>query len=327
MNAAVQFLTGTFPFSPEFQNVAMAFQGAVMVRNGANKNRNLHWFHAFMLSVVTGYAGGILNFIWLAKPSSFFANDLAMGSCIIAFLFVNYLPMNIGFLICRTFPFSILIVSGAQLFRSIGLVKFATVAFVTFKDNPSSYYPIPVFGPIMYATLLGNMGGFFSKGFEQHVGNGVPWPFQNGVFCATFYLFYAKDKDGPIGNFLRSSVPLASILGLDDETFACAFVSLFMQVMGILQMPEFFGPSFTPFQPAFFRLTGSVEKVETTIAKKQPTATLALAAAPQNSKERDLSVKPSAVVHTKETEDAQGNSSAKRKKRKKKASGVKEKEL
>lgn len=46
---------------------------------------------------------------------------------------------------------------------------------------------------------------------------------------------------------LRRYFPLAKMLGLDDRTFATAFVSLFMQIMGILQIPAFLGPSFTPF--------------------------------------------------------------------------------
>jgi hypothetical protein len=34
---------------------------------------------------------------------------------------------------------------------------------------------------------------------------------------------------------------------LDDATFAAVVVSLFMQVTGILQMPAFLGPDFSPF--------------------------------------------------------------------------------
>jgi hypothetical protein len=36
-------------------------------------------------------------------------------------------------------------------------------------------------------------------------------------------------------------------MGVDDEMFAIVTVSLFMQVIGILQMPHFLGPSFNPF--------------------------------------------------------------------------------
>ena len=39
----------------------------------------------------------------------------------------------------------------------------------------------------------------------------------------------------------------ARIADIDDEMFAIVAVSLFMQVIGILQMPHFLGPSFNPF--------------------------------------------------------------------------------
>mmetsp|Transcript_15554 Transcript_15554/g.20257 ORF Transcript_15554/g.20257 Transcript_15554/m.20257 type:complete len:320 (+) Transcript_15554:216-1175(+) len=274
MDQAIIFLTGAFPYSAEFQNVGIALQGAMGVRKGPNKEGKLHWFHAFMLSVLAAFAGGTLNFIWMGKPSGMIANDLVMGSCIIAYILVNLLPFDIGFMFFNTLPASMMIVSSAQLFRALGTVKFLNVAFNAFKDSPSAYYPIPVFGPIIYAILLANMGPLVLKGFEGHVCNGVPWAVQNGVFCATFYHFYANDQEGPIGTLLRKALPFASQLGLDDATFAGIFVSVFMQIMGILQMPEFLGPSFTPFgtailSPFMDHSTWNVGKEETAFSKKQ----------------------------------------------------------
>lgn len=95
------------------------------------------------------------------------------------------------------------------------------------------------------------MGSFISKGLEGHVANGMPWPFQNGVFCATFYHFFVNDQKGPIGIFLRSLFPTTIRLGLDDTTFAKTFISFFMQWTGLLQMQDFLGPSFSPFDIAF----------------------------------------------------------------------------
>lgn len=247
LNLAVAFLTGDFPGSAEFQNLGMAIQGAMNVRKGPNREKKLHWFHAFMLSVVAGFAGGIFTFIWMGMPSSILSNDLGMGSCIIAFAFVNFIPFDLGYFCFNALPISLLITSSAQLFRSLSLVKFVKTCFLAFRDSPSDYYPIPVFGPIIYGTLLGNMGALFMKGFEYHVGNGVPWMVQNGVFCSSFYHFYVHDTDGCIGQFLRSCMPFSRLFDMDDATIACAFVSLFMQVMGILQMPEFLGPNFSPF--------------------------------------------------------------------------------
>jgi hypothetical protein len=93
------------------------------------------------------------------------------------------------------------------------------------------------------------MGPFFMKGVEGHVANGMPWPIQNGLFCCSFYHFFVHDtKGGPIGFVLRRALlPVASWLGLDDYSFAAVIVSLFMQIMGQLQIPAFLGPSFSPF--------------------------------------------------------------------------------
>jgi hypothetical protein len=37
------------------------------------------------------------------------------------------------------------------------------------------------------------------------------------------------------------------LLGIDDKAFAACVVTYFMQVMGILQLPAFLGPQFSPF--------------------------------------------------------------------------------
>lgn len=250
---------------------------------GPNKDKKLHWFHAFMLSVIAGYAGGCFGLIWMGKPTPMLSNDLNVASCILAFVLVNYMPFDLGFKICNTLPFKLVTVSFAQLFRALGIVKFVTVCFEAFKDTPSAYYPIPVFGPILYATLLGNMGGFFMKGFEGHIANGMPWAVQNGLFCGSLYHFFVHDKIGIVGTTLRRfaylpetemfGFSLPAMLGLDDRMFAAVFVSLFMQVMGILQMPAFLGPTFSPFMTILspFRdsSTWGVGKTESEYNKRQ----------------------------------------------------------
>ncbi len=246
----VDFLTGDFEYSSELQSFWMAFQGVMIVRNGVNHDRHMNWFHAFLLSIMCGYGGAVFGFIWMGKPSSMLSNDLNFGSCILCFLFVNYLPFDLGYNLGNFLPVVLVTTSFSQLFRSSGLMKFVGVAFEDLKQSPSRYYPIPVFGPILYGTLLGNMSGFFLKGFHGYLADGMPWPFQNGLVCATLYHFYVNDTTGPIGNALRDFVHtyLHTLQGgLDDRTFATAAVSLFMQIVGILHMPIFLGPNFSPF--------------------------------------------------------------------------------
>lgn len=242
----IDFLCGESPYSSELQAFLMAVQGAVAVRKGPNKDGKLHWFHAFCLSVMAAFAGGMFGFLWMGKPSSMLSNDLNLGGCILAFVAVNYIPG--GYTVLTSLPGTILVTSFAQLFRCTGIRKFVSTAFEAFKDSPSKYYDIPVFGPILYATLLGNMGGFFVKGFEGHIENGMPWAVQQGLFCSGFLHFYVNDKTGPVGTLLRRFSFAQKMVGIEDDyIFASCFISVFMQVFGILQLPEFLGPSFSPF--------------------------------------------------------------------------------
>ncbi len=255
----ISFLTGDFPYTTEFQAFFMALQGAMKVRTGKNKDGKMNWFHAFCQGVVLSYAGGLLSPLWMGKPTSLLSNDINMASCIIAYILVNYVPLNIGFNIANLFPMRLLTVMGAQLFRAMGIMKFVDIAFNAFKDTPTKYYPTPILGPICNGMILGNMGSFFALGFEGHLKNEMPLPFKNGLFVSSFYHFLANDK-GPIGEYLRSIIEPFT-LGLTHEVFAVVVASLFMQSWAILQMPEFLGPQFNPFN-LFRILSKRKEQIE-----------------------------------------------------------------
>lgn len=249
----VAYLNAGFVGSAEFQAFFMALQGAMIVRNGLNDKGQLNWFHAFVKGVVISYAGALFTPLWMGRPTSMLSSDMNMAMCIIAYSIVNCIPFGIGHKIGNFYPIRLLTVMGAQLFRSMGMIKFVDIAYEAFKDNPSAYYPTPIFGPILNGTILANMGSFFAKGFDGHVKDGLPFPFQNGLFCASVYHFVAHD-DGPVGLFLKhyvrmvmQSIPRELIMGISVKTFVITGVSLFMQINGILQMPEFFGPTFSPF--------------------------------------------------------------------------------
>jgi hypothetical protein len=179
LSAVLSYLTGTSPFTMELQALAMSFQGAMAVRNGLNRDGKMHFFHAFALSTILGFGGGWMGFILMGKPSSMITGgDINITACAISFILANYTPFDIGYKLGNFLPFVLVYTSFAQVFRALGLVKFISAAFN--EVNPSPYYPIPVLGPILYGTMLGNMGSFFVKGFDGHLKNGIPWPFQNG---------------------------------------------------------------------------------------------------------------------------------------------------
>ena len=179
MDYLVNYLTSAFPLAVEYRSVGMGLQGAMAVRNGPNKDGKMHWFHAFALGTVVAFGGGWFTPLWMGKPTAMIASDLNPAICVAVFLFVNLMPMQFGYKLCKTLPGTMLITSAAQLFRAMGMMGFITTAFNELK--PSAYYPIPVLGPILYGTLLGNMGALFTKGFNGVLSGGMGFPFQNGM--------------------------------------------------------------------------------------------------------------------------------------------------
>jgi hypothetical protein len=161
-DAVVAYLTGASAYSSELQSFFMAVQGAMAVRKTRNRDgKQLAWFHAFCLSVLIGYAGGMFGFLWMGRPSAMLSNDLNLAGCIAAFVLVNYTPYDVGFHLLDTLPLTVVTASWAQLFRCTGLVRFVTACYGEFKDSPSAYYPIPVFGPILYGTVRCSMSAKF----------------------------------------------------------------------------------------------------------------------------------------------------------------------
>lgn len=60
-----------------------------------------------------------------------------------------------------------------------------------------------------------------------------------------FYHIYTHDDEGVIGISMRSLIKSTGIQGeLDDKLFATLVVTGFMQLAGILMLPEFYGPSY-----------------------------------------------------------------------------------
>jgi len=240
----ISILTGTSPFNVELRTFGQAFMGAMAVRRGKNKNKEMNWFHAFALSTIVAFGGGWFGFIWMGKPTSLITNgDLTLTLCVISFIISTYTPMNIGYKFGSFLPVKIVMNCWAQLFRALGMIGFINAAAA--ECFPSKYYPTPILGPVVYGTLLGNMGMFFLKGFHQHLEKDIPWPFQNGLVIGLFYHVYTHDKLGYLGITLRSVVQSTGIQGImDDNIFATLVVTVFMQVSGILMLPEFFGPTY-----------------------------------------------------------------------------------
>jgi len=272
-----------FPYATEIVCLAMSIQGSMSVRNNnnnnsassSNTNNNkrppppMNTFHAFIKSTLTAYAGATFTNVFMARPTAMLSNDIFFGSCILGFAVVNYVPY--GYSLCNTFPILAIINILSQVFRISGIINYSDVAYHAFKEAPSAYYPMPIFGPILFPTLLGNMGGFIWYGIDGYLaqgGGGMPWLFQQGMACSTFYHFYAHDMHGSVGTTLRSIIhPTAvhimshvlanttttttadSIIDIIDDNvlFAKLIIGTFMILMSILHLPQLLGPKFSPF--------------------------------------------------------------------------------
>ena len=173
---------------------------------------------------------------------------------------MNYVPY--GYTICNTFPVLAMINILSQIFRISGIINYSDAAYHAFKNTPSNYYPIPIFGPILFPTLLGNMGGFLWYGIDGYLIDGIPWLFQQGIVCSTVYHFYAHDNYGAVGITLRSIIHptavyiMSHLLLINDDNkqivddnvlVAKLIIGIFMILMSILQLPQLLGPKFSPF--------------------------------------------------------------------------------
>lgn len=186
LSHAIHFLTGDFPYCKEIRSFLHGYLAFMAVRKANNKNgADLNWFHRFFICVLSSFGGAILTPMWLGKPSSIIATDMTMLISLAVNVLVFYTPFDIGYNLGQFFPIKLILTIGSSLFKTMGMIGFCTVAFDVLKTNPAAteYYPIPIFGPIIWASLLGNMGAFFMKGFHGHLEKGMPYPFQAGMFC------------------------------------------------------------------------------------------------------------------------------------------------
>jgi len=244
MDSIIDFLSGASPYHAELRIFGQAFMGALSVRGGANKNKDMNWFHAYALSTIAAFGGGWFGFILMGKPTSLITGgDVTLTLTAIAFVILTYTPMDIGYRFGTMLPVKILLNSWAQLFKGLGMIGFINACAA--EVAPSKYYPTAILGPVVYGTLLGNMGAFFTKGFNKHLENEVPWAFQNGLVVGLFYHLYTHDIEGSMGIALRSAVKSTGIQGtMDDKLFATLVVTSLMQLSGMLMLPEFYGPSY-----------------------------------------------------------------------------------
>jgi len=232
-----RYLMADFVYSHELMVLAMAFYGAVQVKNTVNR---LHWFHSLLLTIVVGNGGSALTPLWMNKSVNVMGDDYHLLCCIVCWAVVNYLPF--GFFLGSTLPVKFVTLQLSQLFRTMTTVKHTALAFVVYSKDTyhpvRKIYPIPIFGPLFYGSLFGNMGGYLQKGFHSRLEQGgLPRHLVNSFVCSFIYHFFVHDETGPIGTFLHQIVDtlVGRNSGDDKEAFILLCISSFMQLDGLVQ--------------------------------------------------------------------------------------------
>ncbi|GMI26387.1 hypothetical protein TeGR_g10041, partial [Tetraparma gracilis] len=173
-----------------------------------------------------------------------------LPACLIAYYLIFHSPSDSFYKLSTSAPGTLLITFFAQLFRATGIPRAVDLTLPLCRA--SAYYPTPLLGPILAATLMSNVGPLYRNGFQRHFADGAPWNFQNGWLCAGFHHLLCNDA-GPLGAALRAAVGAVPGAGAfrawcgGDREMAQALISLFMVSVGIAQLPMCFGPGWRPF--------------------------------------------------------------------------------
>ncbi|KAI2514339.1 hypothetical protein MHU86_232 [Fragilaria crotonensis] len=245
------FLTADFPYALPILAFAQSFHGAMHVRTGVNRNLTLHWMSALLLTVVCGNGGSIVTPTGMGQSTTILTDDFVISCCTLSFLMVQYIPLVVR--LGQSVPAMFLLTILTQLYRTKYTIRYTAAAFQLFtkqKFSSSSphpqIYPIPIFGPLLYGTFFGCMGGCLQRAFHSRLEReGLPRTIRNGFLSAAFYHFMVHDRSGPVGTLLRRTFLVKGLSDLHDEEteiihFTTLVISTCMLLDGVLQFHSFF---------------------------------------------------------------------------------------
>ncbi|GMH80636.1 hypothetical protein TrST_g641 [Triparma strigata] len=298
----IDLLKSNYSWSQENLNFFMAVSAVMAVRAADDKLRQSQskgnpWMYNLTHATLIGFGGGAFAPLLLARPSGLLAGgDFVALSSFVAYWLVFHSPFDVGYSVFSFLPLKIWTVLTSQLFKAGGICSYCNLGMGMF--NATKYYPVPIMGPILTATLLGNVGPVFRLGWSKWFEKGMPANFENGLWLGGFYHLYVNDTTGFLGVTLRSlikSVPMVSEF-LDtffssDEEFARVFVGFYMVAYGVLKLPEFLGPDFNPFPASKVVVTVlNLNSRDGPVAKKSKTKSKQAATAPATKKKKSKKV-------------------------------------
>lgn len=212
--------------------LAQSIAAATKVRAIQDKEgRDYYWLHALILTVLTGFGGGIIAPILIGRPPLIFQNELILTCCIASWYVVNTLPGAQRVL--TSLPMRTVLALFIGLFRTHTVCNIVKAANESLPAS-SAFYPHAFWGPIISGTFLGSGGLFlpFDKGLGAVVGNGTPWPMQAALMTAVFYHLEVFDKTGFVG------VGFRSVFGTHDDATVRTVVAA-VQVASLLAQALF----------------------------------------------------------------------------------------
>ncbi|RYY75192.1 hypothetical protein EON63_19460, partial [archaeon] len=109
--------------------------------------------HSLVASALSSFGGGYIAFMLIGRPAAPLNNDIIIFSTILAWFLIFNLKLSWFF----THTYVRTIWSFALgLFRTHAAVNIVTMSNTILA--PTAYYPIPLFGPIIAGTVLGEYG-------------------------------------------------------------------------------------------------------------------------------------------------------------------------
>lgn len=216
------------------------------------EGKKYYWLHSLILTVLTGFGGGMIAPMMIGKPPLFFQNELILPFCLLFWYVCSTIPRAQAML--TSTPGKIVWGTLNGLFRTHAVCNIVRTANEVLPVGP--YYPHALMGPIFAGVFLGACGQFlpFDKGLAPVVGNGTPWPIQAAFLTSVFYHLECFDKSGFLG------VGFRSIFGTYDDSSVRVIIATVQIATTLAQVlfnesANFFTP-FHKFLYLVFQVTG-----------------------------------------------------------------------
>ena len=210
-------LTSSCPTRPHQLAASQAIAAATKVRSlQDSQGKRYYWLHSLILTVLTGFGGGILAPLLIGKPPLIFQNDLIVPFCTLFWYLCHTLP-GVQAVLTTTLAKVVWGVFNG-LFRTYTVCNIVKVASDVLVAGP--YYPHALVGPILAGTILGAGSQFMplDKGLSA-VTNGASWPMQAAFMTSVTFYFEVCDKSGQLGTIFRS------VFGTHDEATVRAVIA------------------------------------------------------------------------------------------------------